>query len=104
MPKKRTNYVLEHEQIHFAITELAARNLTRQAEGVAGTFLVVQPTWKQAFNEISAKIKSLVKTATDESLKEHTAFDEDTSMIFDPVRQRWWLDRVDKAMRENQTE
>ena len=51
---------------------------------------------------LATKIKSSIKTATDEFLKEHTAFDEDTSMIFNPKWQRWWLDKVNTAMREYQ--
>ena len=102
MPKKRTDYVLQHEQIHFAITELAACQLTHQVQEIAKTFLVIQPTRKQALDELSTRIKSLIKTATDESLKEHLAFDEDTSMIFNPKQQRWWLNKVKKAMREDQ--
>lgn len=102
MPKKRTDYVLQHEQIHFAITELAARKLTHQVQEIAKTFLVIQPTRKQALDELSTRIKSLIKAATDESLKEHLAFDEDTSMIFNPKQQRWWLNKVKKAMREDQ--
>lgn len=98
MAQKRAGYVLEHEQIHFAITELATRRLTRQAQEAINTFLVIQPTRKQAADELTTLIKSLIKTATDESLKEHTAFDEDTSMTFNPKQQRWWLNRINRIM------
>ena len=102
MPKKRAAYVLEHEQIHFAITELAARRLTRQVRKSVNAILVIQPTRKQAFDELSSRIKALINEATNESLKEHTAFDEDTSMAFNPKLQRRWLDKINKMMNATQ--
>jgi hypothetical protein len=39
-----TGYVLQHEQIHFALTELAARKLTRDVHVWASETVVVKPT------------------------------------------------------------
>jgi hypothetical protein len=33
-------------------------------------------------------------------VKEHTAFDEDASLYFDPEKQQWWFDKVNKQLRE----
>ena len=97
-------YALQHEQIHFALTEIAARRLTQEAREVASSLLVIQSTLKGARDEISVKIRAMVQAAMDESLKEHTAFDEDTSLFFDPKKQRWWLERVEEQLRKTAPE
>ena len=100
IPKKKKAYALQHEQIHFALTEIAARRLTQEAREVASSLLVIQSTQKDARDEILDKIKAMVQAAMDESLREHTAFDEDTSLFFDPKKQRWWIERVEEQLRK----
>jgi len=84
-------YFLEHEQIHFAMVEIAARKLTREARKEAKNFIAIQSTYKETQEEISVKIRDMLRTANQAALKEHTSFDEDTSLYFDPGSQRWWL-------------
>ena len=45
-------------------------------------------------SELRAEVTALFKEAMAESLKEHTAFDEDTSMSPNPRQQRWWMDDI----------
>jgi hypothetical protein len=92
---KKLEYVLEHEQIHFALMEIAARKLTREARKEAKNFIAIQSTYEDTQEEILAKIRGMVLTASQAVLKEHTSFDEDTSLYFDPKGQRWWLDWVE---------
>ena len=61
-------------------------------KGVYGEY---QPGWRK----IAVSVLDIFDNAI---LKEHLAFDEDTSMIFNPKQQRWWLNKVKKAMREDQ--
>ena len=94
MPANMHAYVLQHEQIHFAISELAARRATRKARSLARTYLAIGATRQEVLSELQAEVKSLLKEAIRESLKEHTAFDEDASMSPNPRLQRWWYDDV----------
>lgn len=104
IPEEKKVYALQHEQIHFALTEIAARRLTLEAREVASSLLVIQTTQKGARDEISLKIGALVQAAMDESMREHTAFDEDTSLYFDPKKQRRWLERVEEQLRKTAPE
>lgn len=95
VPKERFAYVLQHEQIHFALMELAARKLTREAKAVTKEFVAIQTTYKDAQSEVSATIEDMIRSASENSLEEHTAFDQDTSLYFDPEKQRRWLELVE---------
>lgn len=95
LPTKNSAYVRQHEQIHFAIVELTAHQLTARAQEKLGTFLAIHPTHNAAMDEITATVKQMIRSATDESLKRHTAFDEDTSLFHSPKWQRWWLEKVE---------
>jgi len=95
---KKLEYVLEHEQIHFALMEIAARKLTWEARKEAKRFVAIQSTSKDTQEETSTKIRNMLQTANQEVLKEHTSFDEDTSRYFDPKAQRWWLDWVEDEL------
>ena len=45
LAKNGENYVLQHDQIHFALTELAARKLTSKvSDGLGVTWQLVTPT------------------------------------------------------------
>jgi hypothetical protein len=96
--EEKLKYVIEHEQIHFALMEIAARKLTREVKKETKNFIAIQLTYKDTHEEISAKIKDMVRTANQAVLKEHTSFDEDTSLYFDPEAQRRWLDRIEEQL------
>jgi len=99
---KKLEYVLEHEQIHFALMEIAARKLTEEARKEAKRFIAIQSTYEDTGKEISVKIKNMLRTANQAVLKAHTSFDEDTSGYFDPKAQRWWLNWVnDELLKRN---
>lgn len=95
---EKLDYVLQHEQIHFALMELAARKLTREVREKAQDFMAIQSTYKAAREEISVKIKDMVRAASEAALRDHTAFDEDTSLYFDPEVQQRWLERVEERL------
>ena len=95
-------YVLQHEQIHFALYELGARKLNASAEAIKQAMIsegssqeVVQNHAQQALND------ALVK-ATEELLLRNREFDEDTSLGFRPDRQRAWLKTVTDELVETQ--
>lgn len=95
-------YVLQHEQIHFALYELGARKLNASAESIKQSMMnegksqeAVQRRAQQALND------ALVK-ATEELLERNREFDEDTSLGFRPDRQRAWLNQVNEELAETQ--
>ena len=102
MPRRLQAYVLQHEQIHFAISELAARRLTAEARQMARSYLAIGATRQEVLDELHAKVRSLLEAALQASLKEHTAFDEDASMSPNPRLQNWWYDDVTDRLKKNE--
>ncbi len=95
-------YVLQHEQIHFALYELGARKLNasvgaikRDMSGEGKSQQAVQKHAQQALNEALQK-------ATDELLERNRDFDQDTSLGYRPDRQRAWLKEVTDELAETQ--
>ena len=97
---QRRDYVLQHEQIHFALAELAARRLTREAQEELRDYLAIGDSYRAVQEELSAKVKDLSRDAMEESFAEHTDFDEETSLFYDPRAQRWWLEEVEARLAE----
>jgi hypothetical protein len=102
MPAAATAYVLQHEQIHFALTEIAARRLTREAAAWASEQLVIRPSPQEVHSEIVRWMTERVNAAMEAGLKRHAEFDEDTSLFYNPRRQRWWSWTVEDELRETQ--
>jgi hypothetical protein len=98
-----TGYVLQHEQIHFALTELAARKLTRDARKWASDLMVIKPTPKQVYEEMVQQIKEKINSALETSKKRHLEFDEDTSLFYSPSWQARWLERVEKELKQTES-
>jgi hypothetical protein len=93
-------YVLQHEQIHFALTEIAARQLTRDTQKWAAEVMVIQPTPQAVRAELFRQVKEKINAAMEANLKRHGEFDEDTSMSFNPRWQQWWFDTVEKELEQ----
>ncbi|WP_319521297.1 hypothetical protein [uncultured Desulfosarcina sp.] len=98
LPAGRHAYVLQHEQIHFALVELAARRLTADIREEARSFMTIQPTQEAARTEIAATVNQWIRSAMEASLETHTAFDNDTSLFYSPGWQQWWQDKVEKQL------
>ena len=98
MPPGNQAYVLQHEQIHFALVELSARQLTVRSHEAIKTFMAIHPTPEAAKAEVAATIKQWIQSAIDASLVEHTTFDEDTSLFHSPQRQQWWMEKVENDL------
>ena len=92
--RKKYAYVLQHEQIHFALMELAARQLTQQAQEDIDALFVIDSTPQGVREQLHEKINALIQAKNEEIIKEHTAFDEDTSLYLDPEKQQWWFEKV----------
>jgi len=84
------DYVLEHEQIHFAIVELAARDLARASARVRGRGRTPQA----ALDAFQAKIQALLGQSFQQILERNTHFDEETSGRLQRANQRRWSQRM----------
>ncbi len=100
IPTDKEEYVLQHEQIHFALAELAARELTSKAVDEMNSYLAIGNDHKEVQEEIAKKLRGMGEETMQVSLKEHTAFDEDTSLFYDPRVQKRWLQNVNIRLGE----
>jgi len=88
------DYVLEHEQIHFALLEIHARRLDARAGELAQSATVSSSDPDEALRLAHAKLEAELSTALAKAMQRQREFDEDTSMGFRPDRQAVWLERV----------
>lgn len=102
VPQKFKAYVLQHEQIHFALAELAARKVTLQAKEGLVHYVAFGNTDREVQMKLREKVKELVQDAINSDLKVHTAFDEDTSGFYVPKIQQSWLSDVKKRLAEEE--
>jgi len=93
-PPVPSAYVLEHEQIHFALTEIQARRLS--AEMREARLRTDAP--HSAAAELERRYHALLEAAMAELLRTSTEFDEDTSGGYEPERQARWLARVESEL------
>jgi len=91
-----TAYLLEHEQIHFALTEIAARRLTAALRA-----LRVEDSSDRAMARLREEYEALLGDAKDELLRTNTDFDRATSGRYAPEEQHGWLERVSRDLVES---
>lgn len=87
-------YVLEHEQIHFALFEIEARRLDARAQALTVAATVTALTAEEAARRSHERLEAALAKALDDALRRNREFDEDTSMGFQPKRQKVWRERV----------
>jgi hypothetical protein len=97
-------YVLQHEQIHFALMELAARKLTRDAQQWASNLLVIRETPQEVHSEVFQQIKEMINSAMEANQKRHEEFDKDTSLFYSPSWQAWWLEKVEEELKQTESD
>jgi hypothetical protein len=97
-------YVLQHEQIHFALTELASRKLTSDARKWASNLFVIKQTPQEVYSEIVQQIKEMMNSAMMANQKRHQEFDEDTSLFYSPSWQAWWLGMVEEELKQTESD
>jgi hypothetical protein len=95
-------YVLQHEQIHFALYELGARKLNASAEAIKQSMMNEGPSQEAVQLRAQRALNDALVKATEELLERNREFDEDTSLGFRPDRQRAWLNRVNEELAETQ--
>ncbi len=100
IPSKRQPYVLEHEQIHFALLELAARDLSRASQQELSGFIAFGESVEEVKEHLLQKVQQLGQKIMQENLKVQTKFDEETSLYFNPALQKRWYSNVMKRLEE----
>jgi len=97
---KQVGYVLQHEQIHFALTELVARRLNREKRNELEQFMAIGASLDEVQTQLSEKVREVTRQAMELDLARHTSFDEETSLLFDPAAQQRWYVNIQKELRE----
>lgn len=87
-------YILEHEQIHFAICELEARRLNASLHDVEEPLRATAASPAAAGALIQKQIREQLEQRVTLLLSRSRDFDEDTSMGHEPKAQKAWLARV----------
>jgi hypothetical protein len=95
-------YVLEHEQIHFALYELGARKLNASVEAISREMKAEGSSQEEVQNHAQKALNEALQKATDELLERNRDFDQDTSLGYRPDRQRAWLQKVTQELAETQ--
>jgi hypothetical protein len=93
-----SDYVLEHEQIHFALFELTARSMNARAAQILEEVTVTAPSAQYALEESKRKIEGVLERAIRQLLEQSARFDEDTSGGFKPDAQKQWKARVEAEL------
>jgi hypothetical protein len=89
-----TGYVLQHEQVHFAVMELTARRLNQRIFVEGDRLKACEKDAEAAITSVSAKIDTWLAEAEQAALRQHGDFDEATSYRYVPHIQQQWYDRV----------
>jgi hypothetical protein len=93
-------YVLQHEQIHFALAEAEARRSSLRGRELARSWSEQHATSQDAEAAVQRQLGALVNDAMESLLEVSTAFDEETSVEHSPERQREWFKRVNGELAE----
>jgi hypothetical protein len=96
-PKERRvgpEYVLEHEQIHFAIFELESRRLNASAPELAARLQATATDADSAVRLVQQQLEAHLAGEVKKILERSRRFDEDTSLGTDPKKQKEWRDLV----------
>ncbi len=91
-------YVLEHEQIHFALFELEVRKLNRESAAIQSRLQGSADTPEAAVARVRQMLQEEIGQRMGSILARSRDFDEDTSMGFRPARQKAWLADVEREL------
>lgn len=95
-------YVLQHEQIHFALYELGARKLNALVDSISRDMKAEGSSQQEVQAQAQKALNEALQKATDDLLERNREFDEDTSLGYRPDRQRAWLRKVTEELAETQ--
>lgn len=88
------DYILEHEQIHFALCELEARRLNASIVEIEAKLSATASSPTAAGELVQEEISEYLRDRMRTILSRSRDFDEDTSMGHEPDAQKEWWARV----------
>jgi hypothetical protein len=94
------DYVLQHEQIHFALYELGARRLNASVDDIKHEMTRPGSTKEEVQARAQQALKGALSEATEKLIERNRDFDQDTSLGYRPDRQRAWLETVTAELAE----
>jgi hypothetical protein len=97
IPPNKTAYVLQHEQIHFALMEIAARRLNKKL-ALSVNQSISGPDQKSVEEQLMKVVEEEISAAQKDILAEHTAFDEVASLRYAPQDQQEWYNKSQKEL------
>ena len=97
IPPNKMAYVLQHEQIHFALMEIAARRLNKKLS-LSVNQSISGPDQKSVEQQLVKVVDEEIAAAQKEILAEHTAFDEAASLRYAPHDQQEWYNKSQKEL------
>ena len=92
-------YVLQHEQIHFAIAALEAQRLNASSAKLTASMHADGDSAEEVRDRIQAKLDGVIQEALDRLIEQNGKFDEDTSARYAPKKQEEWWRRVSGELR-----
>jgi hypothetical protein len=84
------DYQLEHEQIHFALAEIAARRLNASAREILHRIHATGSSEAEVGASVKEQVNQVLRDATAELVERNRAFDLDTSLQIDRKKQTEW--------------
>lgn len=85
------DYILQHEQIHFALFELEARRLNASVPELSARLAVKAESPEAATRLAQQRLQEEIRKRLASILARSREFDEQTSMGHEPdAQQRWW--------------
>ncbi len=88
-------YVLEHEQVHFALYEIASRKLNKDAVGLIRALPVSTESAQAAVTATQRFLQERLNRTMQQVVNDNALFDRETSFGFQPERQQRWRKTVD---------
>jgi hypothetical protein len=92
------DYILEHEQIHFALYELGARKLNAAVGDIKQALTKRGASQQEVQEHAQQALNDVLAEATEQLVERNREFDQDTSLGYRPERQRVWLRRVTEEL------
>lgn len=92
------DYILEHEQIHFALFELEARRLNANIDEIKGRIAVTVRKLEDAQALAQRELEQYIQQRMGAILARSRQFDEETSLGYEPVQQKKWWNLVNREL------
>jgi len=90
----RSQLVLQHEQIHFALMEVSARRLNQRVAREHEGLRSCGEDQQQAKQTIANRLNAWLAEEKHRVMADHRDFDDATSRLLAPQIQQWWYDRL----------